>query len=69
MLIYMDENNLNLSELKKEFQQKKSELVKLRTKLNSVNKDKEEAYHNLRSLRDKVRSRQNHIKSFNNRRI
>ena len=47
----------NTKELREEFKQKKRELSPLRSQLSSANSQKEECFRQLRSIRDKVRSK------------
>ena len=53
----MEESLKNTAELRNEFEQKKKELSNLRSKLNPLGRDKESAFRELRSLRDKVKFR------------
>ena len=59
----MDESD-NLNELRQELQQKKKEIVSLRSKFNFKNKEKEDIFKQLRSSRDKVKSRLEMIKNL-----
>ena len=49
---------------RKEFHEKKKELSKIRTSLISCNKEKEEAYQQLRTTKEKIRSRTARIKEL-----
>lgn len=60
----MPEEETDLNELRKEFHQKKRDLVKLRFQLNTIHSQKEEAFHGLRSTQDKIRSKLKQVKSL-----
>ncbi|HLC52415.1 MAG TPA: hypothetical protein VJI98_04185 [Candidatus Nanoarchaeia archaeon] len=57
----MSQDNPNLEELKTEFQERKSELFQLRSKLNNLSQEKEEAYQKLRSIKNDLNSCANKI--------
>ncbi len=50
--------------LRKEFQDKKKEVSQLRAQLNSLNQEKEKYFRELRSARDKIKSRAQKIKAL-----
>ncbi|MBI4983090.1 hypothetical protein HZC32_00395 [Candidatus Woesearchaeota archaeon] len=57
----MEENSLDLDELRKEFQQEKKEVATLHPQLNQLNSGKESIFRELRSLRDKIKFRASKI--------
>jgi uncharacterized coiled-coil DUF342 family protein len=61
----MDESTKGeMKGLREEFNQKKKELSKLKSVLNGANSEKEDCFRQLRSIRDKVRSKTDKIKNF-----
>ena len=60
----MEVNPNEIPELRKEFQQKKKEIGRSRFKLNSLNAEKENAFRELRSVSDKVKTRLSRIKQL-----
>src|SRR3989338_8005370 len=58
----------DIAQLKTEFLQKKREVTQLRAQLSTLNNEKEEAFRNLRSLRDKIKARVLKIKQFKDER-
>jgi len=51
-------------QLRKEFQTKKKEVSRLRSKLNELNSDKEAAYREIKSVRDKVKVRSTRMREL-----
>ncbi len=52
----MEAKKLDINELRKEFKQKKKDVAKLRSQLNSLGRVKEEAYGGVKDTRDRVKS-------------
>lgn len=50
----MEETSVNVQEVRKEYQAKKQEMSMLRSTLNSLNTEKEEAFRGLKAFRDKI---------------
>src|SRR3989344_4774973 len=60
----MDEPTANTPELRNEFNIKKKELSSLRSQLSDLSKNKELAFRELRSIRDKIKARTTKIKQL-----